>query len=194
MTIWTDHEYFNWAVSGRASKADKSHQDLSAPCVEISINIQRCFTTIGWFEKCHIIDKTFCINQLNGHTLSVSGYLNTNVLVTKISSKAVSIDHLTGCCKKCVNMGVAIPCVTFYQNLLWRRHSGWHRTLVPYKQCIQFSSSSSPVHPMIKGWIHPKNRARVGSGGDLDTMEICLSQSIWGIKVHKPGPKSQDLL
>ena len=39
----------------------------------------------------------------------VHQYMNTNVLVTKISSKAVSIDHLTGCCKKCVNMGVAIP-------------------------------------------------------------------------------------
>ena len=114
MTIWTDHEYFNWAVSGRASKADKSHQSQrrynpSVPCVEISINIQRYFTMIGWFEKCHIIDKTFCINQLNGHTLSVSGYLNTNVLVTKISSKAVCIDHLTEGCKKCVNMGGCHP-------------------------------------------------------------------------------------
>ena len=64
---------------------------------------------IGWNEKCQIIDKTFSINQLNGPTLSVSGYMNTNVLVTKISSKAVSIDHLTEGCKKCVNMGVAIP-------------------------------------------------------------------------------------
>ena len=173
MTIWTDHEYFNWAVSGRASKADKSHQsqrwyDLSVPCVEISINIQRCFTMIGRFEKCHIIDKTFCINQLNGHTLSVSGYLNTNVLVTKISSKAVSIDHLTEGCKKCVNMGVvAVARNMFYQNLLSLWHSGRHRTLVPNKQYILSCSSflcwreeqARKTHgniiliPSVKHWI-----------------------------------------
>ena len=117
MTIWTDHEYFNWAVSGRASKSDKSHQSQrrpvvrseSVPCVRISINIQRCCTIIGWFEKCHIIEETVCINQLNGDTLSVSGYSNAHVLVTKISSKAVSIDHSTEGCKKCVNMGGCHP-------------------------------------------------------------------------------------
>ena len=49
--------------------------------------------------------------------------------------------------KKCVNMGrlPSLPStsVTFYQNLLWLRHWGRHRTLVSDKQCIQFSSSIS---------------------------------------------------
>ena len=32
------------------------------------LDIYQYSEMIGLFEKCHIIDETFCINKLNGHT------------------------------------------------------------------------------------------------------------------------------
>ena len=125
------------------------------------LDIYQYSEIMEWFEKCHIIDETFCINQLNGHydTLRVSVFMNTNVLVTKISSKAVSIDHLTGCCKKCVNMGGCHRCALHSIKIYY---GGDTQDGIAHL-CPTNNAFNSPLHPTPSPLRWYKNIARIGN-------------------------------
>ena len=92
------------------------------------------------------VDALF-INQLNLVDPKVYQDIWTQMYVDKGFLKGCPYWSFDRRRKKCVNMGrlPSLPStsVTFYQNLLWLRHWGRHRTLVSDKQCIQFSSSIS---------------------------------------------------